>query len=162
MKFDHGRLVRGGHFRIWPGAFVRALSLPSDSIIGRRRSRRNAYAAAGRLRTTAHNRQKVLPSNFAIHMHAKVSDIRQCRFRVLVAAGGLVMKDDDRRLKLHAVHLNHRNNIDADTNGVFSAPEQHAADRAYVIVVAAIGDSDVFIGGDDAIGWIEINPAVFG
>ncbi len=54
-----------------------------------------------------------------------------------------------------------RGNIDRHGHSLVHTSEKHPADRADVVIVPAVGDRDVLVRGNQAVGRIEVHPPHF-
>ena len=61
-----------------------------------------------------------------------------------------------------AILVIHWFKIDPDPDSVIAAAQDHAADRADVAEVAAPAEQDMLVLDHDAVGWIDVDPAVLG
>ena len=60
---------------------------------------------------------------------------------------------------LYPVRLFHRRQVNPDINRMIAAPQNNAANRADVAIIAAPRQRDVALGRHHIIGWIYIQPA---
>ena len=67
-----------------------------------------------------------------------------------------------RSLVLGLFFCHQRFDIDTNLQGMAAATDNDAADGADVIVVSGPAEGDVAGGGDDAIRWVEVDPAEIG